>query len=161
MGEGRIYYAERKGNYLLKFVGDVRVTLCTTLNNYINHIFAQEDMASVIVDLSDVKAVDSTTLGFMAKVAIYANKRGLTPLLITADKSIIRLVEGMGFDDIFSIIDNLPSDTDALSKMNCVTAGTEEAREQVIEAHKTLMSLNTKNMQTFSALVKALEGEAK
>jgi len=160
MGEGRVYYADRQGNYLLKFVGDVRVTLCTTLNNYINYIFAADDMTSVIVDLSEAKAVDSTTLGFMAKVAIYANKRGLNPVLIASDKAMIRLVEGMGFVEIFAITDELPDSIEELQRMNCVAGSTEEARDQVIEAHKTLMSLNTKNMETFSALVKALESEA-
>lgn len=160
MSEGRIYYAEQDGNYLLKFVGDVRVTLCTTLNNYINHIFEADDMVSVIVDLSEAKAVDSTTLGFMAKVAIYANGRDIKPLMKTADQSMIRLVEGMGFDEIFCIIDEVPESFDKLEKMNCVRGSTEEARDQVIEAHKTLMSMNSKNMTTFSALVKALEREA-
>lgn len=160
MSNGRVYYADRNGNYLLKFIGDVRVTLCTTLNDYINVIFQADDMESVIVDLTEAKVVDSTTLGFMAKVAIYANKRGLNPVLITSDSSMIRLIEGMGFDEIFSITSELPDDIDELERMNCVAGSTEVARNQVIEAHKTLMSLNNKNMQTFSALVKALESEA-
>lgn len=160
MSEGKIYYAQCKGNYLLKFNGDVRVTLCTSLKKYIERIFDADDMKSVIVDLREARAVDSTTLGFMAKVAIYANKRSIKPLLITGDASMIRLVEGMGFDEIFTITDELPGDMQKLKEMKCVKATTEEARSQVIEAHETLMSMNHKNMQAFSSLVKALEREA-
>lgn len=160
MSDGRIHYAECKGNYLLKFTGDVRVTLCSTLKNYINNIFSADDMESVIVDLREAKAVDSTTLGFMAKVALYANERNIKPLIISADKSMIRLLEGMGFDEIFTIADELPVDINKLKELKCVKASTEEARDQVIEAHETLMSMNHKNMQAFSALVKALEREA-
>lgn len=160
MSEGKIHYAECGGNYLLKLNGDVRVTLCTSLSHYINRIFAAGNMTSVIVDLTDAKAVDSTTLGFMAKVALYANDRQIKPLLITRDPSMVRLIEGMGFDEIFSITDELPVDVGKLQAMKCVQASTEEARDQVIEAHKTLMSMNNKNMQAFSSLVKALEREA-
>lgn len=160
MSDGRIHYAGCKGNYLLRFTGDVRVTLCTTLKNYIERIFDADDMESVIIDLREAKAVDSTTLGFMAKVAIYANTRNIKPLLIVHDESMIRLVEGMGFDEIFTITDRVPDDIDKLKEMKCVKASTEEARSQVIEAHKTLMSMNHKNMQAFSSLVKALEREA-
>ena len=160
MSDGRIYYAERNGNYLLKFNGDVRVTLCTSLKHCIERIFEAADMESVIVDLREAKAVDSTTLGFMAKVAIYANERNIKPILVTSDASMIRLVEGMGFDEIFSIVDQLPTDTNTLKEMDTIKANTDEARAQVIEAHETLMSMNNKNMQAFSSLVKALEREA-
>ena len=160
MSDGRIYYAECQGNYLLKFNGDVRITLCTALSNYINRIFAAGDMKSVIVDLGEARAVDSTTLGFMAKVALYANERNIKPLLISDDVSMVRLIEGMGFDEIFTIADQLPGDFNKLKEMKCVHASTEEARTQVIEAHETLMSMNNKNMLAFSSLVKALEREA-
>lgn len=160
MGEGRIYYAENKGSYLLKFVGDVRVTLCTTLSNYINRIFAKPGLQSVILDLTEAKAVDSTTLGFMAKVAIYANSKGVTPVMITDDPSMIRLVESMGFDEIFKIHGQLPDNLETLKELSCVSSSTDETRQQVIESHKILMSMNNKNMHAFSELVKALERES-
>ena len=40
-----------------------------------------------------------------------------------------------------------------------MSADTEQAREEVIEAHKTLMGMNSKNMLVFADLVKGLEGE--
>ena len=160
MSDGRIYYAEEDGNYYLKLTGDVRVTLCTSLSRYIDHIFEAGNMRSVVVDLSQAKAVDSTTLGFMAKVAIHANSQQLIkPLLITRDQSMQRLVRDMGFDDIFSISTRLPTNVNDLHHMQCTTATTDDARRQVIEAHRTLMGMNNKNMKTFSELVKTLERE--
>ena len=63
MGEGRIYYAEQGNNYYLRLVGDVRVTLCTALKTYIDSIFDSETISSVVVDLTEATAADSTTLG--------------------------------------------------------------------------------------------------
>lgn len=161
MSDGRIYYTETDGNYYLKLTGDVRVTLCTGLSNYINKIFATDSISSVIVDLDDAKAVDSTTLGLLAKVALHVIKtENIKPMLIIRDASMLRLVEGMGFDEIFEVIGDLPDTPSKLKAIPCTKAPDDEARTQVIDAHKTLMSMNKKNMKTFSELVKALEREA-
>lgn len=161
MGEGRIYYKEECGSYYLKLVGDVRVTLCTGLSNYINQIFDTDKISSVIVDLEEAKAVDSTTLGLLAKVALHViKKEDIKPMMIIRDASMLRLVEGMGFDEIFEVVGDLPDTPSKLKAISCTKAPDDEARGQVIEAHRTLMSMNQKNMNTFSELVKALEREA-
>ena len=161
MGDGRIYYAEEAGNYYLKLIGDVRVTLCTGLGTYINKIFDTDNIQSVLVDLDDAKAVDSTTLGLLAKVALHvAKKEQIKPMLIIRDPSMLRLVEGMGFDEIFEVVGDLPDTPSKIKAIPCTKAPDDEAREQVIDAHKTLMSMNKKNMHTFGELVKALEREA-
>ena len=140
MGEGRIYYAEQDGNYYLKFVGDVRVTLCTTINTYVERIFAAEDMTSVVIDLSSASGVDSTTLGLLAKIAIYAeNDKRIKPLLISADDSMVRLLEGMGFDEIFCISPDFPASEPELKQLECCAATSEEARLQAVSyTHLTL-----------------------
>lgn len=161
MGEGRIYYAEEGGNYYLKLVGDVRVTLCTGLKDYIDCIFDSDAISSVIVDLTEAKAADSTTLGLLAKVALHVvQQEDIKPMMIVKDKSLEKVVEGMGFDEIFEMVEALPDTPSQLQELPCTKAPTDEARNQVIDAHKTLMSMNSKNMQTFSQLVKTLEKEA-
>ena len=160
MSDGRIYYAEQDHNYYLKFVGDVRVTLCTGLSKYIQSIFDGDQIASVSVDFTETKAVDSTTLGLLAKVALHViDKEDIKAMLIVSDKSLIRLVKGMGFDEIFELVPSLPKTPDELKTLPCSKAPTDEARAQVIEAHKMLMCMNKKNMNAFSELVKALERE--
>lgn len=154
----RIYYAEQEGHYYLRFVGDVRVTFCIALNTYLEKLFALDELESVVVDLRAAKAVDSTTLGLLAKLALFLQKeKDLTPLLIVEDASMIRLLESMGIDDIFSFQPKLPDDTGQIEELPFTAASTEEAREKVIEAHKTLMGMNNKNMSAFSDLVKSLE----
>lgn len=160
MSDGRIFYAEQDGNYCLKFVGDVRVTLCTTLKNYINKIFDADNVQSIVLDLTESQAVDSTTLGFMAKVALFANDKNIQPILITKDASMLRLIEGMGFDEICQILSSLPQSDAQLEEMQCTSVSTEQSRQQVIEAHRVLMSMNSKNMHAFSELVTALERES-
>ncbi len=160
MSEGRIYYATRRGNYYLKLVGDVRVTLCTALSNYVDRLFEADLLKSVVVDLRDARVVDSTTLGFLAKVALHSELSGIKPLLIITDSSMIRLIEGMGFDEIFQITDDFSKTTSDLEEMKFCSGSSDVTREKVIESHRILMSMNSKNMKTFSSLVKALERES-
>ena len=39
MSLGKILVSDNQGNYLLKFLGDVRVTLCGSLNRHMETIF--------------------------------------------------------------------------------------------------------------------------
>jgi anti-anti-sigma regulatory factor len=160
MSDGRIYYAENDANYHIRFVGDVRVTLCNSLSKYIDHIFSGPALQSLVLDLREAKAVDSTTLGFMAKVGLYAISKGLSPLIIVKDKSMIRLLDSMGFDDLFEMVPNFPADTESLKELSATNATSSEVRKEVIEAHQVLMSMNTKNMEAFSKLVSALQKES-
>lgn len=158
--DNRIYYAEDAGNYYLRFVGDVRVTFCVTLSSYLDRLFITENIESVVVDLKSAKAVDSTTLGLLAKLALFLhNKRNLQPLLLVEDPSMIRLLESMGIDELFSFVSELPEDVDKVKELPFTSADNDEARLKVIEAHKILMGMNNKNMNVFSELVKSLEGE--
>ena len=43
MSAGKILVSDEEGDYLLKFVGDVRVTLCGSLNRYMDRIFGSND----------------------------------------------------------------------------------------------------------------------
>ncbi|MBT5330475.1 MAG: anti-anti-sigma factor [Porticoccaceae bacterium] len=159
--ENRIYYAEEAGSYYMRFVGDVRVTFCGALTNYLERLFSVEEIYSVVVDLRSAKAVDSTTLGLLAKLALYLKKtRELTPVLLVEDESMTRLLESMGIDEIFKLTAKLPKDIGQEKELACSAVGEEEAREKVLEAHKTLMGLNNKNMLVFSDLVKSLEKES-
>ena len=113
MSDGRIYYSEHIGNYYLKMVGDVRVTLCASLSTYIERIFNRGDLQSLVIDLMEARAVDSTALGFMAKLALYARGHAIErPLLLLEDPSLKQLIEGMGFDEVFSVDNQFPDTPD-------------------------------------------------
>jgi hypothetical protein len=53
MSEGRILAASHDGAYVLRLVGDVRLTLCTTIDDFIDRMFADPDFASIWVDLCE------------------------------------------------------------------------------------------------------------
>ncbi|EIK45471.1 anti-anti-sigma factor [Cellvibrio sp. BR] len=158
MKPGQILVADHNGVYIIKMLGDVRLTLCISFDQFIDAMFKSENFTSVLFDLSDAEAIDSTTLGLMAKISILGQERcGIVPVILASNPSIQRILQTMGFGDIFTIVDKLDAPMLSAQPLNCVNCDEQEVKEKVLEAHKILMGLNASNADTFRNLVNMLE----
>ncbi len=171
MQPGQILVADHDGVYVIKMVGDVRLTLCVSFDKFINDMFTRDDFRSIVFDLVEAVAVDSTTLGLMAKIAILAGeRRGLRPIVLSCSTGINRTLDCMGFTEIFDIYQDgkFPADVTSVAVgssqaltnakvLNSEADNEQVAKQKVLEAHHILMDLNDKNRETFKDLVKMLE----
>ena len=157
--EGRILAASHHGAYVIRLEGDVRLTLSTTIDDYVQQMFADPEFASVWVDLCDAEGIDSTTLGQLAKLALTARERfGFSPAIYSCNPGINRLLLSMGFQNLFELHEEACSDPHDIREIPVVAGGDEEAvRGQVIEAHRVLMGLNEANRARFKDLMAVLE----
>lgn len=160
MSAGKILVSDNEGNYLLKLIGDVRVTLCGSLNRHMETIFGSHDVKKVIVDMLEAEGLDSTTLGLMAKLGMHCRKEyGINVQVFCQNPSILRTLECMGFEEIFDIIQEVPTIDAELHSIESVSSEVDEIRRQVVEAHKLLMQLNPDNSKEFTDLIRALESD--
>lgn len=162
MSNGRVLMANHQGNYVVKLTGDVRMTLCTTIDSCLDSMVDDSRFSSVIVDVTEAEGIDSTSLGMLAKISrIAAPKMGQNPLLISTKPDITRVIESMGFKDlVFTIVDQADLDEAAeLKEQNAGVPDENTARDRVLEAHKILMSLNENNRKTFLDLVECIENQ--
>ncbi len=158
MNAGKILVAEENGVYLLKLIGDVRMTLCASLNSYIETIFQRGNVVDVIVDLLEAEGVDSTALGLLAKLAIHSEKHyGIKPTVFCNNEGIYRTLVGMGLEDVFDIVQKSPELLENLQELHDINADVEHLRQQVLEAHRLLSLLNPKNQREFVDLIRSLE----
>lgn len=161
MQSGQIMVGAHQGIYVIKLVGDVRLNLCTSFDNFIDNMFAHDDFSDVVFDLHDAEGVDSTTLGLMAKVAIRALERGCQkPLALSADPGIRHLLDAMGFEALIEVSREHRDYATEPEPLQCKNPDECAAREKVLEAHRVLMSLNENNAETFRDLVHTLELES-
>ncbi len=159
MDKGKILVGSSQGNYLIKMTGDVRVTLCTSLNQYINTIFKESEVNSVLVDLRDAEGLDSTTLGLLAKLALSCRQMyDLTPMLFCTNKSILKTLEVMALDEYFEVIPSHDCADAALKELPC-SPDEERARQDVLEAHKLLIEINPDCEADFIDLIQYLENK--
>ncbi len=158
MTEGRILAADHQGAYALKLVGDVRVNLCSSIDDYLDQMFADPTFESVMVDLCEAEGIDSTTLGLLAKLALRARKQfGLKPVIYSCSAGINRLLQSMAFGKLFDIRQEHVVDDEAITEIPTVSEDPEDVRIKVIEAHRVLMDISEENRERFQDLMVALE----
>lgn len=97
----------------------------------------------------------------MAKISLLGYERvGSRPLVYSPNDSINRVLDTMGFADIFTICSELDAPVEPQKALPEVEGESEALiKSKVIEAHKVLMGLNEDNKQTFTNLVTMLEGD--
>ena len=158
---GTIQVGDHGGVYVLRFEGDVRVTLSGSFDHYMQKMLDDGRLEMVLVDLSEAIAIDSTSLGVLAKLSIQIQReRGRLPTLVCQSPDILRVLFNMGFEDVFAIVDEHFQTQQNLAELPMPNDMTEETlRARVIDAHKVLMSMNDNNAEAFKDLVDALEVE--
>ncbi|ARN75291.1 STAS domain-containing protein [Oceanicoccus sagamiensis] len=159
MQTGKILVAQHQATFVIKLVGDVRLTLSTTIDDYFNEMFSSSSIDGVVIDLSEAQGIDSTSLGLLAKLAIQAKQLyQLVPMILSPNPNITRLLDSMGFNQVFDIHQDLNDQKcDNLGELPMKSADEACCRSKVIEAHRVLMDMNETNRETFSALVDTLE----
>ncbi|MEX2475601.1 STAS domain-containing protein [Marinobacter sp.] len=156
----KILQAENQGIYLLKFIGEIRLNLCSTLDNLVESITQDPEFKTVVIDLTECEIIDSTTLGLLAKIAMAAYKRShFMPTLVSTNPDITRIITSMGFDKIFIIVREPASRIEQLEEIPVLRASEQQVRDKVLDAHRVLMGLNSRNREEFKNLVRALECE--
>jgi|GEM_PF-103084 len=155
MSSGEIKVAAHDGVYVIKMEGDVRLTLCLSFDDFIEKMFDAPDFCSVVFDLSDAQAIDSTTLGLMAKISIKGRAlKHDDPTVLSGNPSITRLLASMGFEDIFRIVEEqaaigaaalAPGEEQVLHED---ISDEHKVQQRVLEAHRLLMDMNASNRDT-------------
>ncbi|TVP44170.1 MAG: anti-sigma factor antagonist [Halomonas sp.] len=162
--EGRIKAAFDSGVFVLKLCGDVRLTLCATLDTQAQRLAATPGLSAVLIDLREATNVDSTALGFLAKVAMAVKGRLEQPPTIIVDNPDVRkMLDVMGFAHFFTLVEApLQQPTalnDVLEELPEEPADEEGLRERILEAHRILMHMNEHNREQFQPLVEMLESQ--
>lgn len=158
MQEGKVLAASHHGAYVIRMVGDVRLTLSTTIDEYFQHMFEDPEFASVWVDLCEAEGIDSTTLGLLAKLALKVKEKfGFEPAIYSCDPGINRLLKSMGFQRLFTLHEEHCNNPENISEIPTVDGSEQAVKEKVIEAHRVLMGLSDENRARFKDLLSALE----
>lgn len=153
---GEILLAKGSGRWLFKFVGDVRLSLCTTLDQLIGEVFSSGYPGVLEIDLTQATNIDSTCLGLLAKLAMqYETETHAQPHLCCPHAHLMDLLESMGLESLFqpvSEIQMVEAESVPLRPCDAVSA-----QPLVLEAHERLAQLNTENQAQFQGLIDSLK----
>jgi anti-anti-sigma factor len=158
MLKGRILVANQEGTHVIKFLGDVRLTLCPALDQYLDNIFNSRHFKTILIDLTETQGIDSTSLGMLAKMSIrMKRKMGFVPTLVSVNDNITRVILSMGFDKVFVLVKHLEEHPKPEQELAQGEFSELTVQQKVLEAHRTLMDMNKKNHEKFNNLVDVLE----
>jgi len=162
MAEGQVFHGSHKGVEVLCYKGEIRHTLCVALDQYINKLLEHDGLSGFVIDLTETDSIDSTNLGILARLARSAQRESLPRVTIISDRpSITEILEAVGFDRVFTIVQELQAEWEKLKMIPEVESKEEDANRLLLEAHRELMGLNQSNAEVFKDVVAAIEKEMK
>jgi anti-anti-sigma regulatory factor len=162
MSTGKILAADYRHMAMLKFVGDVRVLMSSTLDSYCSGLYRRPILDAMLIDLTETRGIDSTALGLLAKMAIQLRNRfNVIPTIVSTNPDITRTLKSMSFDLIFNIVDRVQKapKPEEYNELKQAKESEDTVREKVIDAHLTLMTLSEENRLEFQDLVQALKNQ--
>jgi len=113
-------------------------------------------------DLSQCLGMDSTFLGTLASLALRLRQSGGEMTLCATQGRNLELIENMGLDKLLTVsADPAPSDFPEPTPIDTPKpAAKSEVTQTMIDAHKTLIQIDSGNESKFKDVVKLLEEEA-
>ena len=163
MTAGKVTYAEHDGFQVLRLIGEIRYTLGPSLDRFLKKMCSGPAPRGVVIDLTDADCLDSTSLGLLARVAKWLQRvGGPRATMVSTKEDINDLLYNVGFDEVFDISESAVDETAQADTHQLEQAGeAAELKSTILEAHRTLMTLNLRNRDEFQDVVKLLEQDAK
>lgn len=158
---GKILFAEQDGVHVLKFIGEVRLTLGPTISTFLEQLESCDHFHSMVIDLSETETIDSTALGLIAKIGICTREYfDSKTSIVSPREDITRILNSMAMEQVCVVSsDDVVTEAPGLQELPTEITSEEFLRDQVLDAHKTLMTLGDQNLDKFQDLVEALESE--
>lgn len=159
MDDGSISYASHADIHVLRFVGDIRYPLAPSVAQFTDHLLKKIPQATLVIDLTDTRSIDSTNLGLLARIAnrVKENK-GPRVTIVSTQEDVNALLVSMGFQEVFDIVEANGRTVDhELRTLSPEPTDKDSVARTVLEAHRSLMELNDRNRATFRDVVEALE----
>lgn len=160
MNQGEILCANAELTHVLKFRGDVRFTICSALNRHLDSLFAKQQIQDILIDLTETQALDSTSLGLLAKIANFLHDQsGNKATIFSTNEDINRILESVGFYQIFQIVEQPTTVGTSPQPIQQDSGSDTETTETIYQAHCILCDLNDENKQMFQNVVDIMAAE--
>jgi anti-anti-sigma factor len=155
---GEIYYGKQGRTYIIKFIGDIRYdTSSCALDNFLKHLFDQDDFNQIAVDLSEATNIDSTNLGLLAKIAAFVHRHfNCKPFLVSTNDDVNRVLDSMDFDDVFERCGDCARCPENAQRVEHCEASKGQMARIMLDAHTVLCNISEHNRKEFQSVVGAL-----
>jgi anti-anti-sigma factor len=161
MPDGRVTHSHKDDVHVLHYSGRVDYTLAPALQRYLDRLFEGAPVGGFVFDLREASLLDSTNLGLLARVAERVRACcGRRCALVSTSDDITDVLRSMGFEEIFDIVADDPAIKGAPDEEIAIERPSQDdLMRTMLEAHRTLVTLNDKDREKFQDVVMWLESE--
>ena len=162
MAEGRVTYAQEDRWHVLRYFGRVDYTIAPAIDSFVHRLFEDGGVRPFLFDLREARLIDSTNLGLLARIAdrVRRGEGGRSAIVSSARTSTTSSPAWASRRSSTSAAD-LPyaprADSEELVTGESPSHG--ELLRTMLDAHKTLVTLNEGDRQRFQDVVSMLEAE--
>lgn len=157
--DGKYYYAKSGSSVFLKLTGTLKYTISSKFDTFLDRLLTDNaGFEDVLVDLSEAKYLDSTNLGFLARISEYMSDRYSKKVtLLSPDPEINATLESVGFDEVFNLVRDEKSIETDLKEITPDEKAERKKAVMMLEAHRALMKVSEKNAEKFRDVIELLE----
>jgi len=165
--DGKYYYVLDDKKALFKLTGTLKYTSASKFDTFLDKLFNDKpDFEDVLIDLSEAVFLDSTNLGFLARIAEYMSEKHDKKVTIYSPKEDMnKLLESVGFNEAFDLATNIDTQEGDLQEVSLGDGADRSRSKMMLEAHQALINVSKKNADKFCDVVdllqKSVDQEAK
>lgn len=156
---GNYYFAKDGKKVFFKLTGTLKYTTCGHFDAFLDSFLAQaSDIEEAEIDLTEAEFLDSTNLGFLARIAQFMlDKNGSKTTIYSTSPDVNKTLCSVGFDEIFKLVDGKSNLNEKFGVIDPADFEQKNKTIMMIDAHKCLMNINEKNQKTFKDVVSLME----
>ena len=160
----RAFLGHQHHSLVLALKGEVRYMAVRTLRPFLDEFVSQAQDDTMIIDLRELEAIDSTGMGLLARLGRITLQHGRRAVLVCSTEDVMLCLRSAAFDQLFIIEDHWPFDEEARMREIPLEASDLEPDVMgrfILEAHRDLASLSESNQRTFGGVISALAADLK
>lgn len=162
MIDSKILFTIQDNICFLKLVGAITCNTISGFDAFIEKLADNETVKDVIIDLCSTVYIDSTNLGLIAEIAgIMRKKDNPRPTILSINDKVTSNIESMGFDKVFTIVNNRKESIEKLREIPEIDYDDEKKAHMILKAHKNIIELDQKNKSLFKDVIEILEDQLK
>src|SRR5512147_2204129 len=106
----RAFYGRFDQSSIFVLKGHVRYLAVQALRPFIDQMLAQEPQDTLVIDLRELEAIDSTGMGLLARLGRSTLQRGRRSVIVCSVHDVITCLRSAAFDRLFILTEQWPFD---------------------------------------------------
>ena len=162
MKNSNIMIARSQRGYEITVKGRATFDCSSPLRNFADNI-VPGSIEKIFIELSECTWLDSTFMGTLAMLGLNAKKANIEVEIVNIDDKNFKLLKELGINKLFTYNNRKSGESEEEKWEKMINAqddkdsSEDEVADTILEAHKTLMEVDEKNIGKFQKVVEMVE----